>query len=302
MMSSAKHLSITALTAALVACGGSGDDSSGGETGTLSLGLTDAPVDNVQEVNITITGVEAKPSGGDRISFELDQPLELNLLDLQNGAVAQLLADEEVPAGEYNWARLQLGDQSTFSVVSNDASYTVRVPSGDQTGLKTSKFTVPAGGAAAFTIDFDVRKSLVNPNGGPTDYLLKPVLRLVDNTNVGTISGSVDNTVVSNECSNAGNNPTTYAGAVYIFEGAGTAPDDLGSGNEPLVVAPVDTQTGDYDYTAAFITAGEYTVSYTCNMDEVEDADENPVDEDLAFYGTQNVTVEAGAITTADFN
>ncbi|MDG5499739.1 DUF4382 domain-containing protein [Marinobacter sp. BGYM27] len=300
MKNTAKYMSIAALTAALAACGGGdSNDGSSAETGTLSMGLTDAPVDSVKEVNITITGIEAKPAGGDRIRFDFEKPISLNLLDLQNGAVAQLLADEEVPAGEYNWARLQLGDQSTFTVIADDGgTYTLRVPSGDQTGLKTSKFNVPAGGAAAFTIDFDVRKSLVKPNGGPTDYMLKPVLRLVENDNVGTIQGAVDSTVVASECSDA----TNYAGAVYIFEGAAAVPDDLGSANEPMMVAPVDTHTGNYDYTAAFVTAGEYTVSYTCDMDSVEDADENPVDEDLSFYGTQSATVEAGEITVSNFN
>ena len=77
-------------------------------------------------------------------------------------------------------------------------------------------------------------------------------------------------------------------------------PDDIGSGNEPLVVAPVD-DNGTYTYTAAFIPAGEYTVSYTCGDDLIEDDQEQPSDDDITFVGAQNVTVIAGETVTADF-
>ncbi|WP_372971016.1 DUF4382 domain-containing protein [Marinobacter sp.] len=133
-----KGFAINALAAAVAACGGGDSGSDDSATGTASFGLTDAAVDSVQEVNITVVGVELHSGEGDRIGFEVENPEKLgniNLLDLQNGSVETLLTDQELPAG----------------------------------------------GSASFTIDFDVRKSLINPPG-LENYLLKPVLRLVDNT------------------------------------------------------------------------------------------------------------------------
>lgn len=292
---------ITALAAALAACGGDGG-SNEAATGTVSIGLADAPVDGVQQVNITVTGVILQSADGDRITFDFDEPKDLNLLDLQDGNVAALINDEEVPAGKYNWMRLELSNNpNDLNVVKNDAQYTLLVPSGSQTGLKLNRgFTVPAGGDASFTIDFDVRKSLTKPTGNKADYFLRPTLRLINNVEVGTIAGTVDSsTVIQTECADS----QAYAGAVYIYEGSDVKPDDLGSDNEPLVVAAVDDDEtpGTFAYTAAFVQEGKYTVGYTCDTDEVTDGDGNPVDEDLTFAGTQNASVNAGETTTVNF-
>ncbi|WP_203143469.1 DUF4382 domain-containing protein [Marinobacter mangrovi] len=294
---------ISAMTAALAACGGGGDGDDAAATGSVSVGMADAPIDNVDEVNITVTGVVLKPAGGDKITFEFDEPKSLNLLDLQNGNVASLIEDEEVPAGEYNWIRLMLSDNpDDLNVMIGDAIYTLEVPSGSQTGLKLNTgFTVPAGGDAAFTIDFDVRKSLVEPVGNSADYFLKPSLRLIDNIEVGTLTGTVDSsTIIQTECADS----QTYAGAVYVYNGTDVTPDDLGSANEPLVVVPVNedvNEPGTYTYTNSFIAEGDYTVSYTCDMDELTDDNGEPLDEDLNFIDTQNTSVTAGETTTVNF-
>ncbi|WP_152208597.1 DUF4382 domain-containing protein [Marinobacter changyiensis] len=299
-----KSFGITALAAAVAACGGSGGGDAG-STGTASFDLTDAAVDGVQAVNITVVAVELKPADGQSISFDVENPENLdniNLLDLQNGSVEALLSNQELPAGEYEWIRLKLGDESTFSVIDDNGGINdLFVPSGDTRGLQTSGFVVPAGESASFTIDFDVRKSLVNPPGQDS-YLLKPVLRLVDNSEVGIISGSIDPTLLANACSEAGFNTSVYAGAVYVHAGHEVTPDDLGSSNEPVVAAPVNTET--YEYQASFISAGNYTVSYTCDMDERQDAEGKFINEDLTFIPAQGIEskVVAGEVTDVAIN
>jgi len=279
---------VSALAAALAACGG-GSSSSSDATGTASFDLTDAAVDSVQEVNISVVALELKSPDGEIIRFDVEPSSDLesiNLLDLQNGAVETLLSEQELPAGRYEWIRLKLGDESTFSVVDdNGGTHDLFVPSGDTRGLQTSSFTVPAGGNVNFTIDFDVRKSLINPPGLDR-YLLKPVLRLVDNSEVGTIAGTVDSTLISQACGDSGENPGIYAGAVYVHEGHNVTPDDLGSDNEPLVAVPVDTES--YEYQASFIPEGDYTLSYTCDRD---DAEGEPVDEELTFIPSEGIEI-----------
>lgn len=314
MKQSVKFFTVATLATAMAACGGGGSgDGSGdgsvsgsattGETGSLSVGLTDAPVDSAQEVNIEVTALVLNPAGGKHIRFELEFPQPINLLDLQGGEFENLIIDEEVQAGQYNWMRLELGDDNT--VVIDEAgdgtatrnSYPLTTPSAR--GVQTSKFTVPAGGQVSLTIDFDVRKSLVNP-GGKGSYKLKPVLRLVDNSEVGKISGEVFSNLIDQECGDAFISGE-FAGNVYVHADTSLAPDDIGSANEPLTVAPVRAN-GDGTYIAAFVPAGDYKVSYSCGNDLAENDQGEPSDDDINFVDVQTVSVFAGETTTVDFD
>ncbi len=285
-----KGFGITALAAAVAACGGSG---SGDSTGTLSFGLTDAPVDSLKEVNVAFTKMSIKPANGDTIEFTFDAPKTFDLLELQGGNAAPLLGDSEVPAGDYNWVKLEL-DTSMLTVVDdNGGQFDLTVPSSE---IKlVSGFIVPANASADFTIDFDVRKSITDasgPNDPTANYIMKPALRLVNNALVGSISGTVDvgQITSTNEGCTAPTTDDAFAGAVYVFERANVTVDDFGgTGDEALMAVPVtlnDTKDG-YIYKAAFLTEGTYTVSYTCNLDDVT------VDEDLTFVGDTEVNVVA---------
>jgi len=172
------------------------------------------------------------------------------------------------------------------------------IPSGSQTGLKlSSSIVVPANGSADYTIDFDVRQSVVlrgnvkNNNG----YLLKPVLRLIDNTQAGFISEVIEDTsLFDTDCSDT--DPQTH-NVVYVFEGALSLNDlddyeEGSTGVQAVTTAPVsyDDDSGEYSYTTAPLLAGEYTVAFTCNAD-LEDMVAG--DDDLDFKAIKTVTVTA---------
>jgi hypothetical protein len=309
MNQSLKALSIIGFTSALAACGGGSSSDSGGgdsgsssgETGSLSVGLTDAPVDNAQEVNIEVTALVLQPADGERSRFELEFPEPINLLDLQGGRFESLISDEEVAAGRYNWMRIELGVNNSVLIDTDTGTGSFPLTTPSARGVQTSGFTVPAAGAVSFTIDFDVRKSLVNPVG-QDGYKLKPVLRLVENSEVGKIGGTVAGELITQECGDA--LTPEFAGNVYVHADTSVAPNDIGSENDPLVVAPVE-QNGDYTYVAAFIPAGEYSVSYTCGDDLIEDDQGNPSDDDINFVASESapaaVTVEASQTTTEAF-
>lgn len=308
MKQSVKFFTVATLAGTMAACGGGGDGSvsgsaTAGETGSLSVGLTDAPVDSAQEVNIEVTALVLNPAGGKHIRFELEFPQPINLLDLQGGEFANLIIDEEVQAGRYNWMRLELGSNNTVVIdeVGNGSAarniYSLTTPSAR--GIQTSKFTVPAGGEVSLTIDFDVRKSLVNP-GGKRSYKLKPVLRLVDNSEVGRIKGQVFSNLIDQQCGDAFI-ADQFAGNVYVHADTSLEPDDIGSANEPLTVAPVKAN-GEGTFVAAFIPAGDYKVSYSCGNDLVENDEGEPSDDDISFVDVQTVTVMADAITPVDFD
>lgn len=282
-------LGLLALTLPLAACMHDEDDASG----QMTLAVTDAPVDNATSVVVQFTGVEIKPQDGGSLTFDFDQPRDIDLLALQGGGSELLLDGVTLPAGQYNWIRLMVNANpvllDSYIMLEDGSQYSLFIPSGAETGLKlVSGFTVPAGDLASFTVDFDLRKSVHDPNSEPNnvtgDYVLRPVLRIVDNSQVGQISGTVANSLVTANCSPV----------VYVFAGADVTPDDLDATEnevDPLTTAPVelDVNSGEYRYTAAFLLEGDYTVSFTCDAGQ----DDPDAEDALTFTGTQNATVIA---------
>jgi hypothetical protein len=295
-----KLLAVSAAGALLAGCGGSSSD-----TGQLKLAITDAPVDHASAVVVAFTGIEVKPADGPAFMLETFDPLlPVDLMGLQDG-ISQQLADVTVPAGQYNWIRLAVNldedgviDESemdsTSYIVIDDAPYALWVPSGDQSGLKlVSGFIVPQGGVTDFTIDFDLRKSVHLPMNGDMRYVLKPALRIVDNTIVGSIYGNVDPNLIVDDGSTC---------AVYAYEGEDVAADDVGSPTEPLASAGVKldlVEPGQYGYRVAFLLPGTYTVALTCEADQ----DDPATDDDIAFSEGQTRTIPAeGGDERANFS
>jgi hypothetical protein len=139
---------------------------------------------------------------------------------------------------------------------------------------------------------------------------LKPVLRLVDNAQVGTMSGTFQSTTLSAQ-SNCGTHPPV----VYLYQGAGVTPDNLfvpPSGTSDTdaagTVEPFTTATAalnsmsEYAYTIAFLPAGTYTAAFTCDPDDPS-VDEDTLTPNPIHFATypQPVTVSANTTTTANF-
>lgn len=314
-------------------CGGSSGGSD--DSSTVSFSVTDAPVDDVANVWVTFARVDIKPSDGEPVTLELDEPRQIDLLTLQGSNAAPLIEDVEVEPGEYKWVRLFInggcagadcvdGGSSTDSfVVDNTGEVELFIP-GQQPPSQNpnprflhlaSPFIVPAGGNADFTIDVELRKALTDPVG-QNHYLLRPALRLVNNIEVGTIAGTVDDTLVMGEsCTNdliadEGND-------VYLYTGLDADVGDINldvDGNpdhdsddtdgvtpetNPLTTAEVtqNADTGVWEYSIGFVTTGDYTIAFTCqSLDDTTDGDE-----DIAFVQEQGVTVVAGQESVVDF-
>ena len=272
-----RHLRIAALallTLPLTACGGS---SSSSAPATMNLGVTDGPVASASAVVISFTGVELQPSGGGSpVTFNFNSPQTINLLNEQNGNEASLLNGVSVPAGNYDWIRLLLNVSSNGTVANsyieiNGAQYPLVIPSGAQTGLKLVQgFTMTANQVANFTIDFMLQQSITAPpgltsGGGTQDYLLKPALRLINNVQAGTISGTVAlSTLQSISACLAG-----YSGSgplpnaqVDIFSGTVTPSSSLTPVVEPEIAL---SSSGSYTYDQPFLLAGGYTVAVACS-------------------------------------
>lgn len=298
---------ITVISAlGLAACGGGGGSdgdsgSSGGSTGQsgLSLAITDAPVDDALQVVVSFSSVSIKPSEGEAITFEFEPASSIDLLTLQGNASQILLDAVDVPSGDYEWIRLGVNaddcnasDPESFIELADGSIEPLFVPSGAQSGLKlNSGFSLATGGLGDFVIDFDLRKSVVKPNGRNCHYL-KPSMRLVDNLVAGGIVGTVEADLLFDEgCSDSS--------AVYVYTGADAAVGDEGSANPPISSAAValNEDSGMYEYDAAFLAPGDYTVAFTCQAA----ADDAEADDEINFVGAATVNVEAGVETQHDF-
>jgi len=302
-----KRLVILAFATVLAACGGGGDgsdDSKSSATGRVKLSLTDAPVDQADEIWVQFRAVEFKPEGGEPVLHEFRDasgafaPKRINLLPLQDGRTTILIDDLELEAGNYQWLRLLVDNEpnvrdSYLMVEGNECE--LRIPSGDESGLKlTGGFSLPENGALALTVDFDLRKSIRQPPGQQgmgmnctQAYLMKPVLRLVRDSSAGAITGTVDETLRS---------PADCARLVYVFADGdrpvGTTPPDDQDANEPnpVTMARVNADTG--AYRASFLPAGNYTLAFTCSADDMD------ANDTLAFSAAKGATVQANAVTS----
>lgn len=293
-----RHGTALACLSALTACGGGG----GGGEGQMKVSVTDAPVDNAQEVVVTFTRIDVKPAGdGPAISFPLAVPAVIDLLEYTDGNAIVILPPIDLPSGNYEWMRLHVVEDvdDSYVVLDDGGIEPIRVPSGRLQVIRG--FTVPDGGLVALTVDFDLRKALVDPVG-QDGFLLKPTaLRVVEDDEVGTISGTVSNSLVTDpSCPAELPTATDNAGrAIYVYSGSGAIPDDIGGvGTQPIVssfVKPTADGLG-YRYTVAYLPAGPYTVAFTCQGDL-----ENPEADDAILFPAQaNATVTAGANTTVN--
>jgi hypothetical protein len=285
----------TAALLGLSGCGGGG----GGGSAQLKMAVGDAPVDGATAVVVKFTGIELTGDGGNTVTINLTQPKTIDLLN-DSGQATAVLFDQQVPSGKYGQIRLMVvadGDPSNSYIALSDGSmHGLSVPSGSQTGLKlVSGFTVPSSGVADYTIDFDLRKSITCPGGQSPACTLQPALRLVDNTTVGNIQGTVSNTLVPNGCTPG----------VYLYSGTVSAPEDMNSTapstdtNQPTgSKVPVANSQPPYYYQFTFLAPGTYTVAFTCQA-----AQDNPgqADSAVTFKPVQTaVSVTANMTTKVD--
>jgi hypothetical protein len=264
--------------AVLAGCGGSSGSGEGTSTGSLTLRIGDAPVDGAREVVVVFTGVELHGPGGTH-NIEFPEPREIDLLAYQNGATVDLLDRVEVEAGEYDWMRLEViaeqnRNDGSYILFESGQQFPLYIPSGSQSGLKLNRpFTIAAGGITRLVADFDLRKSIIQPPGQSPNYLLKPVLRLMDELEVGSIAGEVDLAALATAQLEPGSGPGDCAGGLYLFAGADAPPDDAdgdaSDGVDPVLFQPLefDGLNSVVPYQIAFVETGDYTVAATCHFD-----------------------------------
>lgn len=212
-------LAVTCAALFVAACGGGGGDNSAA-TGTLRTAMTDAPSCGYDNVFVTVDRIRvnnsatAGPDDEGWSEIVLDQPRQIDLLDLQNGVIEEL-GEVTLPVGRVQQVRFVLVDNATVDpadidfdpdadptrapnhvVFSAGGFEDLKTPSGQQSGVKINVgIDVAEGQVADLLIDFDACKSVVEA-GGSGNYLLKPVLTAIPRLSSG-VRGSVADALVS---------------------------------------------------------------------------------------------------------
>ena len=309
----------------LAGCGGG--SGSGAATGTLSLRLTDGPI-AATGVMIQFEGLEIKTAGEPPKTYPFNSEscdefdsmghCTIDLMDL-TGAAYRTVFHGDLPVGEVDWIRLlvkaERNVKDSYIALRDETECPLWIPSGSETGLKIiGGITVTANGVSKYMLDFDLNRSVIQPPGlsippvqPPTEdemceqnYLLKPVVRIVDETEAGSIAGVVDPGVLYD----ANNADAPFAGCeenaegiiddlqVYVFEDFANqaSPAELddyeGDLGDPIAsgIVNYDMDAMEYSYEVGYLLTGNYLLGLACNTD----LDEPAKDEfDVATHGLQ---------------
>ena len=173
-------------------------DEASSENARLQISLVDSPAEydqiniDVQEINVKFGVAEEAEEDEEEESWtnisDFD-PQVINILDLVNGE-EEVLVDREIPSGTLGEVRLVLGNNNTL--VMDDESLDLKVPSGSQSGLKIKiNEDLLAGVSYKLILDFDAAKSVVKA-GNSGKFNLKPVIHASMEAQTGAISGAID--------------------------------------------------------------------------------------------------------------
>ncbi|MGP9801114.1 DUF4382 domain-containing protein [Rheinheimera sp. NSM] len=305
----------------LAACGGGSSGELEPQMASFSLGVSDAPVNGAKAVMVCFSEIELTGNGVGSQSFTIgddDVAAEANdncrdgqgnllpntrgidLLLLDGAKSEALITGAEFAAGNYGQLRLEIAEGS-YVELEDGMREPLRVPSNE---LKLGGVTLSAGGTFNYTLEFDLRKAMVNPPG-QDGYLLKPTgLRLVDNSEVGHLEGQVDEgLLITNSCTVAPADASLPVATVYLYQGADRPLAELSDNGGNNTYQPYASTNvyfdgvSEYNYSIGFIEADMYTAALSCDVaDDPEQADA------IEFLQAQNVTIAASATAvTLDF-
>ncbi len=274
------------------------------DEGRLSLGITDAPIDGVSSLVLTIHSIGIKPINQDPIVIPLPKPRSIDLLQLQGDKFEELVYQEPVPAGRYNWVRLYT-DATQSYLIKEGLREDLIIRTNQDGGVDVAAaLDILPGGQVFAIIDIDLRTSLKAPTQEVPSHYLDTDMRLIEIDDAGHISGKLTSTAINHlGC-------TSDYIAVYLYEGSGVTPDDYDGlspdqdrderGPDPFTSALVflNTSKSSGTYSFGFLPQGGYTIAYTCNanFDAVDKEDAS-----VKFLGATDVTVFKGKTTTYDF-
>ncbi len=268
------------ISGSLLLAGCNSDDSSfKTETGTFSLAVSDAPVDDANKVVLAFEDVvlipfdpETDTKTGDPIIMNISNDGELRQIDLMQyqGSNAETIVSEQTLApGDYAMCLYvkdgtQLNDTSLSYVEKADATmkglvvnsrgscYGTKPDTSDQGRLKFSQkgqYVKVHAGNNSYVVEFDLRKGLADPTGKDYMNMNSNAVSLVNASEAGHIGGEVSpiqyQACEADSASLNAINDAPAVHAVYLYAGEmdRSAMGDLGAPEElntPVAIADVN--------------------------------------------------------------
>ena len=171
--------------------------------GSLSVSITDAPIDQTNITGAFITVTEIQIDG--KVFTGFKGPKTINVLELQNGNSLNL-GEGIAAAGAYSTLKLVVNTETDAAgnapgcyLSKTDGTKEKLEISGNgktEIDLKPKNFTISESGKTEIVMDFDLRKSIKSKNN---DYSfvtlgeLKSSVRAENKSTTGTISGKINN-------------------------------------------------------------------------------------------------------------
>ena len=191
-----KKLLFVILSAALLMSGCNKTETGG--PGRLSVRITDDPlnISSVKSAEVTISKIEIRKAGANEGDPFLELPINpvpIDIFKLRNG-ITEELVNLVVPQGDYDLVRLFV-DEANLTLKDPDKTFNLKVPSGEQTGIKVfinPVIHVEGGISAELLLDFDLSKSFVmRGHNAQNGFIFKPVIRATNSSTEGRIEGVV---------------------------------------------------------------------------------------------------------------
>lgn len=312
----------------LIGCGSSNSTpSSSNSTSDVSIRFSDAPVENLSSVTITVDQIIFNREGediivdtftSDELGIEDAETFEIDLLEVQGNDNRLVLDSVSLPVGEYQNLRIVVLDEdinlSYVDEIDSSMRKEIKVPS-DQ--LKLGAFEVGDRSSQTFVIEFGLRQAMTY-NPGPDRYILKPRgVRIVRLENASTISGTVDLAELHtmDGCSDKADSTIDnvaylYAGHeldvallsdVFVREFEGAEPGDFDPDVDedriaPAVATSIDGDTGDYLF--SYLKPGDYTLAISCKAG----GDDPVIYDEIAIPLPENTLLEVSLEAEEDLD
>ncbi|MEH6590259.1 MAG: DUF4382 domain-containing protein [Halioglobus sp.] len=274
-------------------CGSDDDDT----PAIFSLGFSDASVESLNSVVIEVDQIVLRGDGVPDVvidTFTIDQldiqdaeSFQVDLLDYRGRNQLTVIKELELERGRYSRLEISLLDNdSNFSFV-EESNGLVAVLNGPAVGLSIEAFTL-ASGNQAYTVEFGLAQALQRQDDD--SYLLSTEgVRVENSTTSASITGRVASELFDTASPCDTKEDPLSGNRVYLYSGAadGSTLGDIytaASGNSipagtvaPFAAATLvqNLLTGSWEYAFGYVPAGDYTLVFSCALDE-----DDPVDYD----------------------
>ncbi|MFB0522038.1 MAG: DUF4382 domain-containing protein, partial [Desulfatiglandales bacterium] len=269
-----------------------------------SLSLTDATINGVKAVYVTIeeVSVHKDENGGWEVIAEPNRTY--NLLELVNG-VREELGIAVLETGHYTQLRMKVKEQpdpgmsilseghpyGNYVIDNSDEYQELKIPSGYQTGVKVvCAFDINENQTTELILDFDASRSIVEA-GSSENLLLKPTIRVFELDEYSIIRGTVTDGGTELQ-------GVLVSAQIHPYPPAGDAKDGV------MVQASTTTDaSGSY---AIFVAPGTYSIvaykdGYAPACVEIEALPDSSHTQDFQLASAEtgtlggNVTISSGS-------